>query len=277
MFRLTTSAGAITLAALSSLAFAQAQEPVYFDRDICVKVRAGKDAEFSALTRDVLVKLTKPKIEAGMYSALLVARAVSPAGTSARCDYHFVFVSKGFPPEDRAGTATAADFKKAGIDMTPEAAAAKRAETGYLVSIDIWRTRVSVGEAVKGGYARLNYFKTKLGASLADWSQAETQWKPLAEELANQTPGSAWYQGTLVMPSGSNQPYNGLTVDSFPNWAALGKGIPVRATWNKVHPEIDFSAYIDRINAMADRPFVDVVQFVEVLRPANAASAAANR
>lgn len=73
---------------------------------------------------------------------------------------------------------------------------------------------------------------------------------------------SVW---TLVMRGGASQPYNAMTVDGFPSWEALGKGIPARATWNKVHPEMDYAQYADRVANAGDRPRIDVMRIEEVI------------
>ena len=57
-----------------------------------------------------------------------------------------------------------------------------------------------------------------------------------------------------------------MTVDGFPSWAALMTPAPFRSTWNKVHPTLDSSAYLSQANSLVDRPFVDVIKVVEVIR-----------
>jgi hypothetical protein len=92
-----------------------------------------------------------------------------------------------------------------------------------------------------------------------------TGWKPVAESFSKEL-GTAWVVFTLAMPGGTGLPYNGLTVDIFPSWEALGKGVPARATWNKVHPEMDFAAYGTQMANIAERPRIDTVRLVEVIQ-----------
>ena len=267
MIKFERLSGAFALGLLlCSMATGQSQEPPRFSRDFCVKVRDGKGAEYAAFLRDVSVKLAKVRVDAGTMASYTVAQAVAPAGRSARCDYHLVSIYAGFPPEAPSPEQTAADMKKAGIAMSREAMIAKRDELSFLVSMDIWRWQERVGTAGKGGYARLNYYKVKPGATVAEWSRMEsTGWKQLAEVLATEMPGTAWRSATLVMPGGTSLPYSGLTVDVFPSWEALGKGIPARATWNKVHPERDMAAYTERMATIVDRPRTDIVKLIEVI------------
>src|SRR5688500_1529208 len=115
--------------------------------------------------------------------------------------------------------------------------------------------------AQKGGYARINYDKVQPG-KVADWARLEsTGWKQLAE-AASKEHGTAWRAASLVMPAGANLQYNAMTVDISPSWEALGKGLPVRAIWNKVHPHIDMSAHMNQLSSIRDRPRVDTVRIV---------------
>lgn len=247
-----------------STAFGQAQAPPLYARDNCVKVRDGKGAEYRAYLENVVVKLAKFRVESGQIVSFTIAEAVSPVGRSARCDYHIVSTYSGFPPELSGAEQTAADMKKAGIGMTHEAMVAKRAEMSFLVGTDTWRWRERVGRSAKGSYARINYDKVHSGMA-AEWLELESNgWKQLAEAASKEL-GTAWRTATLAMPGGADLPYNAMTIDVFPNWAALGKGIPARGIWNKVHPNRDISAHLARLAEIRDRPRVDVVRLVEFI------------
>jgi hypothetical protein len=252
----------------SAVTFAQqAQAPRSYARVNCVKVRDGKGPEYTAYLRDVALKLTKVRMEAAgsTMTAYSIAQAVSPAGRSARCDYQLVTTYNAFPPEPAGPEQTGADMKKAGITMTREAMLTKRDELTYLVGTDTWVYQASVGMPAKGGYVRVNYDKVKIG-KMADWVRAQSEgWIPLAE-LAAKEYGTAWRAATLMMPAGEALPYNAMAVDYFPTWEALGKGIPARELWNKVHPNRDMTAHMDAQCAIRDRPRVDVMRLIEVLR-----------
>jgi hypothetical protein len=265
MIRFAQVAGILALG-IAWNSIVSAQETPQFLRVNCVKVRDGKGGEYTEYLRDTAMKLTKVSVDSGMYTAVIYTQAAYPAGRGARCDYQVVSISNGFPPETRSAAQTEADMKKAGITMSGAAMVARRNDLSYLVGSEIWRGRASVGPGVaKGGYVRLNYYKIKPNMQ-ADWLHLETTgWKQLVESLAKDTPGAFWSVYTLVMPGGASLPYNAMTVDGFPSWEALGKGIPARATWNKVHPEMDFAQYADKISDAADRPRIDVMKIVDVV------------
>jgi hypothetical protein len=247
-----------------SVASAQEQEPPRFSRDYCVKVKDGKGQEYAAFLQDVTVKLAKLRVESGAPDSFVIARAVAPAGRSAHCDYHIVSSYTGFPPELPTREQNAADLKKAGVSMSWDAMVAKRTELAYLVGMDVWRWRERVGPTVKGGYARINYDKVHPGMA-GQWQYMEsTGWKQLAEAAVKEH-GTSWRAASLVMPAGADLPYNAMTIDIFPSWAAMGQGIPARDLWNKVHPDTDMSAHLNGLAAIRDRPRVDVVKLIEVI------------
>ena len=91
-------------------------------------------------------------------------------------------------------------------------------------------------------------------------------WKQLAEAAAKEIPGTSWGLYTLAMPGGSGQPYNSMTVDGFPSWEAMGKGLPVQDLWKKVHPDVDYTQHMQKMTTLIDRPRIDVFVVLDVIR-----------
>jgi hypothetical protein len=245
-----------------SIAFAQQPAP-YYTRANCVKVRDGKAVEYAAYLRDVTGKLAKYRVDNGIYAAFSLSQAVFPAGRAAMCDYIIAYQSNGFPPEAPTPEQADADYKTAGVNMTRQERAAKLNELSYLVKTELWRRSNSVGTVAKGSYLRINYFRVNPGM-LGDWMTSEANgWKQLAEAAAAEIPGTGWSEWTLVMPGGQSLPYNARTIDVFPTWDAMGKGLPVRALWTKAHPNVDYTTHMNKLNTLAERPRVDVYKVVE--------------
>jgi hypothetical protein len=256
-----------------SVGSAQTQTQPTYVRDLCVKVAPGKNAEYSAFMRDVTAKMQQARIDAGEMAFWLLARAVVPAGTSAKCDYHSVSGFNGFPPETPTQAQTDATLKKANVKMTAADVAAKRDSLSSLVSLDIWRGIDSIGgAAAKGSYFRLNYFKVKPGQG-SEWAKLETtRWKPLVDAYIKAGNTASWTVLGLALPAGESLPYNALTVDNFKDWATLGRGIGAGELWPKVHPNLTMSEYMDQLAKVSDRHEIHVVQVVEVAGPKAAAS-----
>lgn len=260
MIKLTQVAGVLAL----GISIASAQEAPVYATITCTKAKEGKGAEYAAFRQNVGAKISKVLVDRGLFSAVIYTVASYPAGRDARCDYQTVSISNGFPPPASELSGTEEDIKKAGIPMSRQAMLDKREELRIFVGREIWLRRATVGGVVKGGYVRVNYNKTKPNM-LADWIRLETTgWKPLAESAAKDL-GTGWSAWTLAMPGGTGVANNTMTVDAFPSWEALGKGIPSRAIWNKVHPEMDAATFTDRVAAVAERTHIDVMRIVDVI------------
>ena len=248
-----------------STAAAQSQAQPIFTYDYCVKVKPGKGSDYADFTRDVTAKIAQVRIDDGSLAAFFVARAMFPSGEAARCDYHILFSYVGWPPEmSRRRTEEA--MKKAGLSMSMDEMLARRNSDTYLVRADLWRNQALSGQLTQGSIVRLNYNKIKPGMA-GTWLQMETSgWQKMVDSLRVDHPELAWGVSTLVLPGGSSLDYDAVTFDAFPNWGAFGESIPLRQTWQKVHPQQDLSDYLDRLGDLIDRPYVDVVKLEHVLR-----------
>ena len=263
MFR---NASYMFLIAAGCLSVAAAQDQPGYIRDYCVKAAPGKGAEVAAMLHDVTAKVMRVRIDEGQAAWYLALSSVVPAGTAGRCDFHVIIGYTGFPPEAPTAEQTTAELKKAGLNMTGADYAAKRDSLSTLVNLDIWQAVAEVGPLLeKGQYARLNYFHVKPGQQAA-WLKLETTgWMPFVASLKDA--GLGWHLLTLAMPSGEYLHYNGLTVDTFPNWAALGQGVPFNTAWPKAHPDMPVADYMDLVANMVERYRTDVVQVLEVVAP----------
>jgi hypothetical protein len=134
-----------------------------------------------------------------------------------------------------------------------------------LVSQELWRFRAGVGHVSKGSYVRINYNKVKPGMGAEYLKFETTGWQQLAEAAAKDIPGTSWGLYTLTMPGGSDQPYNSITVDGFPSWEAMGKGLPVQDLWKKAHPDVDYAQHMQKMSTLLDRPRVEVFRVVDYI------------
>jgi hypothetical protein len=114
-----------------------------------------------------------------------------------------------------------AELKKAGLTMTPQEYVGRRNELTTLVSDDIFQNRDSVGSAKKGDYFLVNYMKVP---DIGEWLAYEKKiWHPLAEAMAKDGTKSGWSVNVRILPSGSDTPFQAVTVDVFPSWDAVFK------------------------------------------------------
>jgi hypothetical protein len=260
-------------------AFAQNQQPVSFARDYCVKVTNGKWAEYAGYVHDVTAKLMQARLDSGDIAWGAVTRVITPAGTSARCDYHIVYGYGNKLPEPNAPGTTDAALKRAGLNMTASEMTARRDSLSRLVSLEVLRTVESVplASVTKGSYVRANHYKVRSGQPVSAWVEIERDtWKPLV--VADNAAGhkSGWLAYVVMMPQGDSTWSNAMTVDLFPDWESLMRGIPLNELWPKVHGNRSRAEWSDRLNTIRERPLVEIANVVEFSAPKSAAAGGNN-
>jgi hypothetical protein len=265
--RLLTFAAAAVALGLASTTHAQGQSEQPTVRDYCLKIASGKGAEFEAYIRDVALPLAQARADSGEFAWFVVERGVIPAGSSARCDYRMLYGYKGLPPEELSKDGLDAALKRAKLTLTADQLIAKRTSITSLVAAEIWYHIDSIGPgAEKGNYLRLNHYKVQNG-EMDEWVRMErTYWKALMDAWLKAGGKGSWGVYGLGMPGGDSMPYNGVTVDLFPDWNGLMQGVPMTELWPKVHPNTTptdtFNRY-DRIRSIHD---VEYYKIVEVVR-----------
>jgi len=269
---------AIAFFALSAAGvLAQNQASPTYIREYCIKVTPGNGAAYAEFAHEVSAKLNQSHADAGEIGSWLLARAVAPAGTSAKCDYLSVWFYSGFPNEPSSNDQMTAALERAHLNLSAREFAAKRDSLSTLVSVQYWRSAGSVGQTPqKGNYLRLNHYKVKSGQT-GKWVNLETtMWKPLVAAHLDAGGTGGWAADTLVMPLGDSLPYNALTVDIFADWASLGRGMPVQQLWSKAHPNLSWNEYLDQLDSVREVNSREVVQVVEHVGPKASAAAGSN-
>jgi hypothetical protein len=265
----------LTLAAMSMIAglaqdkasFAQGQSEPPTVRDFCIKVAPGKGTEYEAFLQDVTLPLARARADAGEFAWFVAESAVVPAGSSAPCDYRLVYGYKGLPPEVPSKDVLAAGLKRAKLTMSVDDMVARRSALTQLVSVEIWGQIDGIGPPQeKGSYVRLNHYNAKYG-EMGEWTRLErTYWKAVMDAWLKAGGKGSWSVNGLWMPSGDRTPYNGLTVDIFPDWNSLIRGVPFNELWSKVHPDMPFTEFFNRLERVRSVHDVEVYKIVEVVR-----------
>ena len=239
-------------AALSASLLAQ-QAPSGFHTVNCLKIKTEKSGEFHKWVADVLQKYAQSRVDSGAVSAWYLLRSVIPQGASATCDYLTVSFYPGAPPEPLSPERMSEALKKAGVSMTAEEYVARRDSIATLISSQLFRNIDSVGSAQKGGYLSVAYMKT---ANLEDWLALEKKlWKPFAEQMAKDGVQSGWSLNIRAFGQDSELPYQGVTVDVFPNWDAVWKDDSQFVDrLKKVHPQRDPTAIFEQFTKARQPP-----------------------
>jgi hypothetical protein len=196
--------------------------PTPFAKSFCIKVQPGKNAEFMKLMTDVSKPVAQVRADAGEYSTLFLMRAVYPAGMEAACDYELVTLYPGFPPDPKTAMAAATAYEKAHVAMKPSEFTAQRDALSRLRKSELWRVRASLGIPENGNYVRHNYVKVQPD-DMAQWLKLEEEtFKPVHQARIEFGAFKGWALTTLAMPSGSELPYNAMTVDWYKDWSSIG-------------------------------------------------------
>jgi hypothetical protein len=265
--KLVTAAASMAAALAATGAAAQGQAPPPMIREYCVKVAPGKGAEYAALLRDVMVPLNQSRADAGEFSWYAVVRSVVPAGTSAPCDYRLAYGYKGLPPEEASTEAIDAALKRAKMTLTGEQLAARRGALTTLVAVEIWGEIDGIGAPPqKNAYVRFNRYRTKSG-EFEEWVRLErATWKPVMDAWLKAGGKGSWSLNVLGAPGGESTPYNGMTVDIFPDWNGLMQGVPADELWPKVHPGTTTTDTFNRFDRSRSIHSIEIGKIVEVVR-----------
>jgi hypothetical protein len=246
MKNLRLTACSIVIAALSAALPAQ-QAPSGFHTVNCLKIKPEKSGEFRKWISDVLQKYAQSRVDSGAVSTWYLLRSAMPQGASATCDYLTVAIYPGAPPEPLSPAQMGEALKKAGVSMTGEEYIARRDSIATLVSAQLFRNLDSVGGAAKkGGYLTVSFMKAK---NVGDWVEFERKvWKPIAEQMVKDGVESGWSLNIQAFGQETELPYEGVTVDVYPNWDAFWKeDTQFLDRIKKVHPETDPTAMFEQL------------------------------
>jgi len=234
---------AVIATALAATLVAQ-QTPSGYHTVACFKVKADSGAEFHKFITDESHKVAQGRVDTGQITTWYLLRSVLPQGSSAECDYMVVTMFSGTPHLLAQQDLTAA-IKKAGLSMTADDYVKHRNAVSTLVSVGIFQNQAFVGSAKKGDFFRVNYMKVP---NVDDWVAYEKKvWQPLAEALVKDGKSDGWSLNTRVLPEGSEQPFQAVTVDVFPSWDSVFAPDPQFVDrFRKVHPDMELGTTFEQ-------------------------------
>ena len=241
---LSVCAAALLAASLQ----AQQQPPPPYQTVVCTKLRPGKTAaEYRQFVTDTTLKVQQARAEAGEIVSWSLLRSVMPAGDEARCDYLSSTLTEG-PPREQRLELLAEGLKKAGVKSTTAEYIARRDSLTRLVSIELWRPVIRVGQPQKGNYLYLNYMRVHDAAEYRKFEN--TVWKPMAEEWVKTGAMSGWIYAVKQLPGGTDVKYAALSADIFPGWDALFKGLGTQGMFAKIHPGQNYQETMERLGKL---------------------------
>ncbi len=229
--------------------YAQAGPPDY-DRLTCLKVLPGKAAEFSRFENDVVKKVVQAEANWKDIAAWFLLRTVFPTGEEASCDYIAVSAYSGIPPAPGGPERLADLLHRADIGLSAEAYRARAGELARIVSTEMWKTAVLVGEVQKGDYLYMNFMKVHDAPGYLAFEQ--NIWKPMAEAWVKDGTFHAWVVMVPFLPSGTGTPCQLISADVFPSWEKAFQGEEEVNTWKRVHPEMTLQQAEEKLVKLRD-------------------------
>ena len=101
---------------------------------------------------------------------------------------------------------------------------------------------------------------------MAEWVRLETTyWKAVMDAWLKAGGKGGWGVFTLAMPGGESTPYNVVTVDTFPDWNGLVRGVPAEDLWPKVHPGTTVTDVFQRLDKARSIHDVEIFKIAEVV------------
>jgi len=253
---------AVAATALATTLVAQ-QSSSGYHTVACFKLKPDSSADFHKFVTEESHKLAQGRVDAGQITTWYLLRAVLPQGASAQCDYLVVTLFAGAPhllgQEDLSSA-----IKKAGLSITPDDYVKHRNAVTSLVSVAVFQNRLAVGSAKKGDYFQVNYMKTP---NVDDWIAYEKKvWQPLAEALTKDGKEDGWSVNVRVLPAGSEQPYQAVTVDVFPSWNAVFADDPQFVErWRKVHPDMELGTTFEQFEKLRSRAIIELYELEDMV------------
>lgn len=226
------------------------QQPAFFQSMSCIKVLPGKFGEYRQFAVDTTAKLMQTRINAGEAVTWTLLRAISPAGSEARCDYMSSTIYEGAPGEPQGRPELEKGLQKAEVKMTASDYFAKRDSLSRLVSTEIWNVRIREGQPQKGNYVFLNYMKVH---NTPEYIKFENEvWRPLAAQWIKEGAQSGWIFATAMLPGGTDLKYPAYSADIYPNWKATFQARNTAEIFKKAHPGKDAQETMANLGKLRD-------------------------
>ena len=226
----------------------QSTTPRPYQSVVCLKLQPGKStSEYRQFIAETLVKTNQMRADAGEIISWSLLRVVMPAGEEARCDFMQSTIRETTPPLDPTPASLATALEKARVKMTASEYLARRGSLVRLVSSELWRPVLRVGQPQKGHYIYVNYSQ-ELNA--AEYRKFENDvFRPMAESMVKDGKMTGWLFGLKQLPGGTDVKYTAMTADMFATADAalnFGGGV-IQAAFEKAHPGKNYQKDFSRV------------------------------
>jgi hypothetical protein len=243
---------AIAMAALFSLATANAQQKINYRVSTYVKIAPDKEAAALEFAKTNGTKLIREMMNSGQTPLTAIAlQKVVYTGVPA-LDYNYIQTStyNGAPPEPNA-TALDPVYRKA-TGMGVQEYGQKLAAIGTVVGTMVYRVEAAVpgSQTAEGNYIQVVRWKItpQRGADYGNYMQKMQL--PLNAQAMKDGRNIGWSTARVVYPGGADAPFDSYTATTMKDLAAAlptapGNPDQGQLSFAKVFPGQNFSAFVD--------------------------------
>ena len=216
----------------------------------------------------IMKEQVKPALQQAKQSGALTGWILYGVGyTGAESEYNFVSVliydswAKTEKLPDLEGL-----LKKTNPNSDAAATVAQLSSIRKMVKQEFYHQEDAVvGPAtITPKYILVNYMKPKPGMVSAYLKDEKENWKPIHQEFTKSGQTAGWSLWSLIMPSGSLQPFDYVTVDDFEDFSKLNT-VKYMETIKKVYPSKTPEAFIEQTGKSHDRVRIELWETIEQL------------
>lgn len=230
---------------LGSLAVQAQTPPPMFCIVETMKTLPGKSAEYVKAEREIWKKLHQERVKRGLIRGWDLYAVRYPSGTNAAYDYVTVTWTEGAAKLENPWGTLFADAEKL-LSKDEYATAMNIGLSRNLTATTLYhQSDFAVADpkaTTPRKYIMVNMMNVKPGTEAAYEAMETKLVKPMLVAMMKSGGRATWSRFSLMLPGGSNQPFNYTTVDGYDKWADIGQG-DAAAAIKTVHPGMTLAAY----------------------------------
>lgn len=230
---------------------AQTPQPV-FGLVETMKTMPGQSEAYVKTEREVWKKLHQERVKRGLILGWDLYAVRYPTGTNAAYDYVTVTFMQGQDKLENPWGTIPNDVEKL-LSKDELTAGMSIDQMRNLTTTMLFRqsdfAAADPNATTAPKYLMVNMMKVNPGNEAAYEAMETKLVKPMIVAMMKSGGRAGWVRHNLVLPGGSNQPFNFVTVDAYDKWADIGQGGDAAAAIKKVHPGMTLAAYGKQIEA----------------------------
>ncbi len=249
----------------SSSLYAQDDEKQYVIVEY-MKVKPGMMTKYRECEK-AWKMIHEARLKAGYITGWELERVVFPSGTDNEYDFLTITHYKNWKAMDAEDSSTFEKFFKA-LPEDQRMAADSANTYRDIVKREIWTgLEVLFAPGAKNPKYRVENFMSVPAGGWDQWMEMETKFaKPFIEKSMEMGNRAGWLIGSLVLPRGSELPYQASTIDFYDSWEDMGKSD--EKAWTAVYGDMEDEQIGKRINSTRTLVKSEVRLLVDHVMPA---------